>query len=131
MISQKDSAGGNYLRPAATSSTQHAFVTEEKNENVLVLGAGLVAGPAVEYLARKPGRTVTVVSGAPGESNKLKTSLGNPLNVVPMTLDAVQQADEVLNQIAKSDAVVSLLPATMHVPIVTHAIATGIPAVNF
>ena len=130
MISQKDSAGGNYLRPAATSSTQHAFVTEEKNENVLVLGAGLVAGPAVEYLARKPGRTVTVVSGAPGESNKLKTSLGNPLNVVPMTLDAVQQADEVLNQIAKSDAVVSLLPATMHVPIVTHAIATGIPAVT-
>ena len=75
-------------------------------------------------------RVGKVVSGAPGESNKLKTSLGNPLNVVPMTLDAVQQADEVLNQIAKSDAVVSLLPATMHVPIVTHAIATGIPKKN-
>ena len=29
-------------------------------ENVLILGAGLVAAPAVEYLARKPGRTVTV-----------------------------------------------------------------------
>ena len=60
-------------------------------ENVLILGAGLVAAPAVEYLARKPGRTVTVASGIPGEATRLKTMLGNPPNVVPLTLDVVSR----------------------------------------
>ena len=128
---EKDSAGGVYLAPSATSGSSPAFVKEEeKNENVLVLGAGLVAGPAVEYLARKPGRTVTVVSGAPGEAAKLKASLGDPQNVVPVQLDAVAQADEVLANITRSDVVLSLLPATMHVPIMEHAIKNGIPGVT-
>jgi saccharopine dehydrogenase-like NADP-dependent oxidoreductase len=99
-------------------------------ENVLILGAGLVAAPAVEYLARKPGRTVTVASGIPGEATRLKTMLGNPPNVVPLTLDVVHQADEVKQNIDRASAVLSLIPATMHVPIIRHAISSHVPCIT-
>jgi len=126
---EKDGAGGVFLSPGT-----HAHVKDETpvhgDQNVLVLGAGLVAAPAVEYLARTPGRTVTLVSGAPGEAAQLKASLGNPANVVAMQLDAVKQADDIMDNIASSDAVLSLLPATMHVPIAEHSIRSGVPLIT-
>ncbi len=126
----KDSAGRNYGVMAEGSSTAAVSPEETKTEDILVLGAGLVAGPAVEYMARKPGRTVTVVSGLPGEAQALRARLGNPPNVVAMHLDAVEQADKVDAMIGASSCVMSLLPATMHIPIVESAIAHGVPAVT-
>ena len=110
---RKDPAGRNY---GATAPAPSSEVSD--TEDILVLGAGLVAGPAVEYMARKPGRTVTVVSGLSGEAQALCARLGNPANVVPMHLDAVEQLDEIDALIGNSSCVMSLLPATMHVPIV-------------
>ena len=39
-----------------------------EGESVLVLGAGLVAGPALEMLSRPTGRKVVIVSGVEGEA---------------------------------------------------------------
>jgi alpha-aminoadipic semialdehyde synthase len=126
---EKDSAGGVFLSPGVNASVREDSSNSE-SEDVLVLGAGLVASPAIEYLARKPGRTVTVVSGVPGEATRLKNSLGNPPNVVPLTLDVVGQADDIRTNIERSSAVLSLLPATMHVPIIQHCIHAGVPAIT-
>ena len=82
---EKDSAGGVFLAPGARATVVNDESASDNNDNVLILGAGLVAAPAVEYLARKAGRTVTIVSGIPGEATRLKASLGNPPNVGTIT----------------------------------------------
>ena len=71
-----------------------------------------------------------VASGIPGEATRLKTMLGNPPNVVPLTLDVVHQADEVKQNIDRASAVLSLIPATMHVPIIRHAISSHVPCIT-
>lgn len=125
----KDSASRSYT--AGVSANDSVHVTDQAEiENILVFGAGLVAGPAVEYMSRKPGRTVTVASGLSGEAQALCARLGNPPNVVPMQVDAVGQTDVVDSLIQNSTCVMSLLPATMHIPIVESAIANGVHAVT-
>ena len=122
---------------------------------VVVLGAGLCAAPAVEWLSR-PERAwhVTVVSSAAGEAQALVRSLGRT-NVEAVTLDATPpqrgspppcpKAKEAVRSdgadaepswagvcalLAASDAVLSLLPASMHVPIARQCIQARTPLVT-
>ena len=110
--------GGNPTSAAKTSL-----------HDVLVLGAGLVAQPAVEYLSRATGRTVTVASAVPHEAQKLARALGRP-NVIPLTLDAQKDTQELHKRISDARVVVSLLPASMHVPVAEAAISAGVHVVT-
>ena len=118
--------------PPATSPVRVAAVG---GRSVLVLGAGLCAGPAVELLSRDAAATVRVVSATPGEAEALCTALGRP-NVLPQTLDAVtalRQASErsaVSPMVAEADAVLSLLPAPLHAAVAEQCIAARTPLVT-
>ena len=101
---------------------------EGEGETVLVLGAGLVAGPAVEMLSRPGGRKVVLVSGLEGEASALAAKLGRD-NVVPMTMNCSDVA-AVRAQVAESSAVLSLLPATMHQEVALASIDSGVPLVT-
>ena len=94
---------------------------------VLVLGAGLVARPLVEYLARPEGQSVTVVSGVPGEAEGMVQSKSN---VTPLTMDVTASMDTIHALIEESDLIVSLLPAPMHIPIAESCISTGTDLVS-
>jgi len=100
---------------------------------VLVLGAGLVAAPAVEFLSRGSADSVTVVSALEYEAQTLVAALGRP-NVNAATLSARPEAEgdwaEITAYIEWADAVLSLLPAHMHEPVARACIGAGVPLVT-
>ena len=79
---------GEYSKTAATGGTkEEAAITRkifkdppsmslhaEEQKRVLILGAGLVAGPAAEYMSRQ--NHVTVVSGVKDEARQLVRNIG-------------------------------------------------------
>jgi len=79
-------------------------------KKVLILGAGLVAGPAVRYLLEKSEFEVLVADQVPEKAAELVD--GHPGGTV-LTIDAGDP--DVLSQyVQKADTVVSLLPWTLH-----------------
>lgn len=100
---------------------------------VLVLGAGLVAAPAVEYLSRRPSDTVELVSALPGEAEAMASRLGRR-NVRGATLSACPTAGSdwarVCSLVRRSDAVLSLLPAAMHAAVGRACIDGRVPLVT-
>jgi alpha-aminoadipic semialdehyde synthase len=97
-----------------------------------VLGAGLVAGPAVELLSRCASRKVVVVSAVEGEAAALAATIGRP-NIEARTMDcggAADAASLVVEAIADASAALSLLPASMHGAVAAAGIAHGTPVVT-
>lgn len=109
------------------------LVSHTDQKNIVVLGAGLVAGPLVEYLSRDPNQFVTVLSAVEGQASALVTQCapgranveGRPCDVLKY-IDSPQM-DALLQQ---SDVAVSLLPASMHVPVAESCIAARTPLVT-
>ena len=130
---QKDSAAMSFGMAYSSEPEQlvNPLAADEENaaKEIVILGAGLVAAPAVEYLSRAPGRAVTVVSSVPGESAKLVKKIGRK-NVVSMQLDAAVDASKIESLVKDADAVLSLLPATMHHEIADMAILHATPMVT-
>jgi alpha-aminoadipic semialdehyde synthase len=108
------SGGGSRLaavpRPLATSS-----------KRVLVLGAGFVSAPLVEYLLRRPANFLTVASVLPEEAQALARS--NPTRVTPVACDVAREPEALSALVARHDLVVSLVPAFCHPPVARAAIA--------
>lgn len=97
-----------------------------------MLGAGLVAGPAVELLSRCASRKVVVVSAVEGEAAALAATIGRP-NIEARTMDcggAADAASLVVEAIADASAALSLLPASMHGAVAAAGIAHGTPVVT-
>ncbi len=84
--------------------------------NILILGAGLVAGPLVEYLLKTPGFFVVLTDMEPEKPRKMIA--GHP-NGKAMELD-IQNDVSLRNAIAKADLVISMVPNTFH-PVVAKA----------
>jgi saccharopine dehydrogenase-like NADP-dependent oxidoreductase len=105
--------------PAAEGATS-AHMSSGKLRRVLVLGSGYVAAPVVAYLTQ-PGRgnEVTVASLELASAQKLCE--GNAA-ARPMFLNA-QDFTAVEAAVKSHDFVISLLPATAHVPIAKACIA--------
>jgi len=102
-------------------------------KRVLMLGAGLCAGPALELLSRERADHVTIVSAVEGEAAALCAAAGRP-NLTPITLSA-SPADAsswktVAALVAESDATLSLLPASMHAAVAELCVASGTPLVT-
>ncbi|MDP7422993.1 MAG: saccharopine dehydrogenase C-terminal domain-containing protein, partial [bacterium] len=84
--------------------------------NVLILGAGLVTAPMVEYLLSIPGVKVTVATRTVSKAEKL---IGDhPDGTAQRLLSSDQEA--LHEAVGKSDVVVSLLPAPQHPIVAEH-----------
>ncbi len=94
-----------------------SFIAGKPEKHVLVLGSGFVAGPLVEYLARR--NAVTVASALIEEAKSIAD--GHP-NVRTVQLDA-NDSNAVREHVRRADLVVSFLPAPYHVAIANHCIA--------
>jgi alpha-aminoadipic semialdehyde synthase len=92
---------------------------------VLVLGAGHVSGPVVEYLLRRPTTHVTVASVLREEAERVaggraRTSVA----VVDVAAPGAGDAGSALGLlVAAHDLVVSIVPAFLHLPVARHALA--------
>ena len=92
------------------------------DRKALVLGAGYVSAPVVEYLTRDSGLGVTIAASIKAEADAVAEAHSR---TEPVLLD-IQESPEHLKDLVKShDVVVSLLPWTLHPKIAEVAIATG------
>jgi len=96
---------------------------------VTILGSGMVAGPAVEYLSRDKGCLVRVVSNAPGEAKNLcqHKSLADRRNVEGRTTDVMSDLSQLVEE---SDCLLSLLPQPFHVTVAKECIQKKTPLVT-
>jgi alpha-aminoadipic semialdehyde synthase len=81
------------------------------NKKVLILGAGFVSEPVVEYLARDPNTQVTVCSALKKELDKLAAKY---TQVVPTMLDVTRSKEELEKLLKNHQVVISLLPYSFH-----------------
>lgn len=80
------------------------------SKSVLVLGAGYVAGPLIDYLTRDNSLNVTIASALEGQGS----ALAHKSNVNSLVLD-VSNPGETLDQLVQeSDLVISILPYSLH-----------------
>ena len=92
---------------------------------VLILGAGLVAKPIVEYLL---GRGIGVVIASPMKDRAERMINGNPLGTsIDWSMDDPSKLDEM---VAGSDVAVSLLPYQFHTRVARICIARHRPLVT-
>lgn len=80
-------------------------------KKVLVLGAGYVSAPTVEYLTRDGDIAVTVASALKEEADTLAKTFQN---TEPVLLDVIERPDLMEDLIQSADLVVSLLPYSLH-----------------
>ena len=90
-------------------------------KRILVLGAGLVARPAVRYLLEKGGLTVILADQA---EEKAEAIIAGNANGKAVRLDVKDEA-RLAQQVAEADIVVSLLPWAMHPVIARLCLAHG------
>lgn len=95
-------------------------------KDVLVLGAGMVAKPLVDYLLARPEFRVTVASRTVAKAEALvagrERGLAQPLNV--------QDEKKLDGDVAAADLVVSMVPYIYHVAIAERCLAHGTPLVT-
>lgn len=87
---------------------------------ILVLGAGFVSAPLVEYMLRRPENLLTVTSVALSEAERLAAGRQR---CTPLQLDVFKDDAAVGALVATHDIVVSLVPAPCHPAVARHAIA--------
>lgn len=80
-------------------------------KRVLVLGAGFVSGPVVEYLTRDQQIHITAVSAIKHEADRLAEA--NP-RTTPLLLDITRSQSELDKLVKEHDCVISLLPYSLH-----------------
>lgn len=98
------------LRQKATRSAHRASMSAT-GDRVLVLGAGYVSGPVVEYLSRDSGISVTIAS-------QFQEELDQTCNLVPEANPQLLGLDQGYQELEKilgdHDLVISLLPYSFH-----------------
>ncbi len=95
-------------------------------KNILVLGAGFVAEPVVEYLSRRSENQITLANYVLAEAKNLASKFSG---VKAIQLDVANQ-DEVKKQLKGFDLAVSLVPAPFHAAIAKACIATKVSMVT-
>lgn len=80
-------------------------------KRVLVLGAGRVCSPLIDYLHRDPRLHITLASSVRDEVDILARGLSR---VSPVLLDIVERPDHLSDLVESADVVVSLLPYQLH-----------------
>lgn len=81
------------------------------SKKVLILGAGYVSEPVVEYLSRDSSLSLTVVSALKNEADKLANKYKQTF---PMLLDITRSRDDLEKLVKNHHIVISLLPYSHH-----------------
>lgn len=102
--------------------TRHKWASDMKE--VIVLGAGHVSGPLIEYLCRDPKILVTVVSSLEQEIDKHRKYSTKHDNLKSVIMDVTMKHEALSRLVAESDLVVSLLPYSLH-PIIAKMCISG------
>ncbi|KAK9873152.1 hypothetical protein WA026_021385 [Henosepilachna vigintioctopunctata] len=95
----------------ATIKVGSSDTLEEKKKKVLVVGAGRVAAPLIEYLHKDNSIGITVACEKIELGNQLATAYPG---VESTYLNAVDSAPHLHEMVSKADCVVSILPANLH-----------------
>lgn len=97
-------------------------ISAEGKKQVLVLGAGFVSAPLVEYLHRNDKYQIRVASHLKEEADRLAARYHG---VESLYLDVNQNEDNLGALIAESDVVVSLLPYSLHGQVAKYCVEAG------
>ncbi|KAF4622050.1 hypothetical protein D9613_009131 [Agrocybe pediades] len=130
VVSSPAVAGGKTVDAGQTCAPERVEKKEKKEElvakhekpkeagmlrkkRILMLGSGMVAGPAVDMIARSPDVELVIASDSSAELQQLSAP---HYNVQIRIIDA-SKPNTYAPLIADSDVVMSLLPAAMHVDV--------------
>ncbi|KAF8888387.1 Saccharopine dehydrogenase-domain-containing protein [Gymnopilus junonius] len=116
-VSEKESPAAAAVSGADTDVDVNKSWSGRK-KRVLMLGSGMVAGPAVDLIARNPAIELIVASDSSVELQRL---VEPHLNVKFRIIDA-DNMDTYNSLIEETDVVISLLPAVLHVAIAKQCI---------
>lgn len=94
---------------------------------VLVLGAGRVAGPAIEYLGRDSSRQLTIVGAAEKDTC---AAAARAKWAKALVMDVTAEAAGVRKLVGEADLVMSLLPAGLHAAVARECVEAGVPLVT-
>ena len=86
-------------------------MNSESDRSVLILGAGLVSAPVVEYLCRDEDLRIRVCSPLRHELERLAARFSG---IETIELDAFRDIDRLKELCSESYVVVSLLPSHLH-----------------
>lgn len=99
------------LRNKNRESRAARITAMESSKKVLVLGAGFVSAPVVDYLTRDDKTQVTVASAIKQQIDVLANKYPN---TCPVLLDIHRSREELDRLVDGHDLVISLLPYTLH-----------------
>lgn len=102
------------LREDFRSITKASLAGESGQRKVLILGAGYVSAPVVDYLSRDDSIAITVASQFKSEADALASKFER---TTPVVLDIQHKQEDLEKMIQDHDLVISLLPYTLHVDI--------------
>lgn len=95
---------------------------DNSKKKVLVLGAGMVSSPLVEWLHREKDVSITVCSQIKEESDKLAHKYDG---VNGIYLNVTEGTEHLQQLCAEADVVVSLLPYSLHGMVARYCVAEG------
>jgi len=109
-------------------TTQYRYISDMRaaqtsSKSILVLGAGYVSAPVVDYLSSK-GYKVTVVSSVENEAAKM-ISQYNFENCTPVVLNCINDNEGLSSLISSHDLTISLLPYVFHPHVCEKVISAG------
>ncbi|XP_037960737.1 alpha-aminoadipic semialdehyde synthase, mitochondrial [Teleopsis dalmanni] len=109
------------LRESYTSRSRHKVEGEnEGDKKVLVLGAGMVSAPLVEWLHREKDVAITVCSQVKEEADRLANKYSGVNSVY---LNVTEGTDHLRELCGRADVVVSLLPYSLHGMVARYCVA--------
>src|SRR5258708_5215428 len=85
-------------------------------KNILLIGAGRSASTLIKYLLDNSSKENWKMTVADLSVELAKQKTSNHPNAHPIALD-INNEEQRANEIAKVDLVISMLPATMHLPV--------------
>jgi len=112
------------LREANATKLVGDFSSSKK---ALILGAGYVSAPVIEYLTRDSSVGLTVASALKSEADHLAMTHER---TEPVLLDVIERPDMLDDLMKSHDVVVSLLPWTIHPDIAKRCIANKVNMVT-
>ncbi|XP_055919491.1 alpha-aminoadipic semialdehyde synthase, mitochondrial [Eupeodes corollae] len=100
------------LRDSNAMKSRHKVEgSQEYHKRILVLGAGMVSAPLVEWLHREKGLSITVASQVKDEADRLAQ---NYPGVESQYINVTESTAHLQELCGKADVVISLLPYSLH-----------------
>jgi len=109
---------------AAAANPERALAPAVSRRSILVLGAGFVSAPLVEYLLRRPENALIVASLERSEVEAMAKRYGPSVRPEVLNITSDEEGARAQREalVQEADVIVSLVPASLHVGIARLAI---------